>query len=157
MPLQKVPLQISCKPVQVLKGCSKVSHEPSHLQAEQPQVSAFPHRRGVPAFWSLLLPSSGSALTTPRLSCAECSGAGHRTPGEVSPEQNRGAESPPSTCWPCLFDAAQDTFGLLGSAHCQVMLSFSSTNNPKSFSSGLLSIHVLPSLYLCLGPCTWPC
>ncbi|KAK4831169.1 hypothetical protein QYF61_015639 [Mycteria americana] len=36
-------------------------------------------------------------------------------------------------------------------AHYQVMLSFSSTNTPKSFSSGLLSIHSLPSLYLCLG------
>ncbi|KAK4829642.1 hypothetical protein QYF61_005935 [Mycteria americana] len=37
------------------------------------------------------------------------------------------------------------------SAHCQVMLSFSSTNTPKSFSSGLPSIPSLPSLYLCLG------
>ncbi|KAK4812205.1 hypothetical protein QYF61_009097 [Mycteria americana] len=36
-------------------------------------------------------------------------------------------------------------------AHCWVMLSFSSTSTPKSFSLGLLSIHSLPSLYLCLG------
>jgi len=44
-------------------------------------------------------------------------------------------------------DAAQDAVGLLGaSAHCRVMLSFSSTGTSKSFSSGLRSIHSLPSL-----------
>jgi len=37
------------------------------------------------------------------------------------------------------------------SAHCQVMLSFRSTSTPKSFSSGLLSIHSLLGLCLCLG------
>ena len=50
-------------------------------------------------------------------------------------------------------------------ANWWMMLSFSSTSTPKSFSSaGLLSIHSLPSLYLCSGlpkpmcrPCTWPC
>jgi len=36
-------------------------------------------------------------------------------------------------------------------AHCQVMLSFLSTNSPKSFFAGLLSILSLPSLCLCLG------
>jgi len=36
------------------------------------------------------------------------------------------------------------------SAHCRLMLSFSSTSTPKSFS-GLLSSHSPPSLYLCLG------
>ena len=36
------------------------------------------------------------------------------------------------------------------STHCQVTLSFLSINTPKSFSSGLLSIHSLPSLELCL-------
>jgi len=39
MPLYKVPLQLSCRPLQVLAGCSKVSLEPSLLQAEQPQLS----------------------------------------------------------------------------------------------------------------------
>ena len=37
------------------------------------------------------------------------------------------------------------------SAHCHLMLSFSFTSTPKSFSSGLLSTHSLPSLYLRLG------
>jgi len=38
-PLQKVPLQLSCRPRQVLEGCNKVSPESSLLQAEQPQLS----------------------------------------------------------------------------------------------------------------------
>jgi len=37
------------------------------------------------------------------------------------------------------------------SIHCWVMLSYSSTSKPKSLSSGLFSIHPLPSLYFCLG------
>jgi len=37
--LVKVPLQLSCRPLQVLEGCSKVSPQPSLLQAEQPQLS----------------------------------------------------------------------------------------------------------------------
>jgi len=37
------------------------------------------------------------------------------------------------------------------STHCRVLLSSSSTMTPKSSSSGLLSIHSLPSLYLRLG------
>jgi len=39
MPLSKVPLQLSCRPLQVLEGSNKVSLEPSLLQAEQPQLS----------------------------------------------------------------------------------------------------------------------
>ena len=39
MPLSKAPLQLSRRPLQVLAGCSKVSLEPSLLQAEQPQLS----------------------------------------------------------------------------------------------------------------------
>ena len=34
-----------------MKGCYKVSLEPSLLQAEQPQLSAFPHRRDVPSLF----------------------------------------------------------------------------------------------------------
>ena len=40
-------------------------------------------------------------------------------------------------------------------AHCQLMLSLSSNDAPKSFSSRLLSSHSLPNLYLCLG-LPWP-
>jgi len=37
--LVKGPLQLSCRPLQVLAGCSKVFREPSLPQAEQPQLS----------------------------------------------------------------------------------------------------------------------
>jgi len=37
--LLQVPLQLSCRPLRILKGCCKVSPEPSLLQAEQPQLS----------------------------------------------------------------------------------------------------------------------
>jgi len=56
MPLQKVLLQLSHRLLQVLKGHTKVSPQPSLLQAEQPQLSAFPHRRGTPARGSFLWP-----------------------------------------------------------------------------------------------------
>ena len=56
-PCQK-SLSSSRRPLQVLPGCSKVSPQPSVLHAEQPQLSAFPHQRDVPALWSFLWPLS---------------------------------------------------------------------------------------------------
>jgi len=38
MPLSQAPLQLSCRPLQILEGCLKVTPEPSLLQAEQPQL-----------------------------------------------------------------------------------------------------------------------
>jgi len=60
-------------------------------------------KRGSPALGLFFWPSSGPAPTVPCVFCAEGSRAGHRTPGGVSPEQSRGTESPPSTCWPLCF------------------------------------------------------
>ena len=85
----------------VLEGCCKVSLKPSLLQAEQPQLSQpfftgevfHPTDHFVALLWA--------TPTGPCLSCAEGSRAGCRTPGGVSPRQSRGAESPPSPCWPC--------------------------------------------------------
>jgi len=57
--------------------------------------------------------SSGPAPTGPCLCCAEGSRAGCSTPSEVSPEQSRGAESPPSTCQRASLHAVQDISGLL--------------------------------------------
>jgi len=45
-----------------------------------------------------LCPSSGPTPTGPCLSCVAGSRAGRRTPGEVSPEESSGAESPALTC-----------------------------------------------------------
>jgi len=44
--------------------------------------------------------SSGPAPTHPCPSYVGGPRAGRRTPGGVSQEQSKGAESPPSTCWP---------------------------------------------------------
>jgi len=57
--------------------------------------------------------SSGPAPTGPALSCAEGSRAGRRTPGGLSPEWSRGAESPLDL----LAKLAQHTVGLLGCEH----------------------------------------
>jgi len=43
------------------------------------------------------------APTGPCFSRAEAYRAGCSTPGGVSPEQSRGADSPPLTCWPLFF------------------------------------------------------
>ena len=96
MPLWKVPLQLSCRP----------SPGTGRLQSGLPRtfssagwtasiLSAWPHSRGTPSLWP--------APTAPCLSCAGGSRAGCRTPGGVSREQSRGAESPPLTCWPRCF------------------------------------------------------
>jgi len=62
-----------------------------------PGLSACPHRGGAPALWSSSW-SSGHTPTTPCPSCVGGSRTGRSTPGGVSQEQSRGAESPPSTC-----------------------------------------------------------
>ena len=92
---------------QVLEGCYKVSPQPSLLQAEQPQIPQ-PF-----LIAEVLQPSDhfcGPPLDLfqhPCLSCARGSRAGCRTSGGVSPEQSRGAESPPSPCWPRCFWCSQ--------------------------------------------------
>ena len=63
---------------------------------------------------------------------------GRRTPDEVSPEQSRGAESTPSTCWSCFWAVR---------ANCWLMSSFLSTSTPKSFLASLLLIPSAPHLY----------
>jgi len=105
---------------------------------------------------SLLITSvapSGPSPTGPCPFCAGGSRAGHHTPGGVSPELSRGAESPHLDLLAKLL-LMQHSIWLAFwavSTHCWVMFSFSSTNTCKSFSSELLSLHSLPSLYSCRG------
>jgi len=83
-------------PLDILKGCNKVSPEPSLLQAEQAQLS-----QNFFTGESLLISfvaSSGLALTIPCLSSAGDPRAGRSTAGGSS-----GAEPSPSTCWPHCF------------------------------------------------------
>jgi len=101
-------------PLQVLKGCYKVSLQPSLLQAEQPQPSA--HFCGPP------LDPLQQLRVFPVLRAPELD-AGL----QVGSQQSRGAESPLLTCWPRFFLCTQDTVGLLGcehilSAHAQLFI-----------------------------------
>ena len=62
----------------------------------------------------IFVASSGPIPTGPCLSCVEGSRAGHGTPGEVSPEWSRGAESLPLTCWLHCFWCSQGYCWLSG-------------------------------------------
>jgi len=77
-------------PLSIMKGLYQVSPEPSVLQTEQFHLSACPHRRDVPSFWSFSWSSSGPSPTGPGLSCTEDSILGCSTSGEVSSAQRRG-------------------------------------------------------------------
>lgn len=74
--------------------------------------------------------------------------AGCSTPGWVSQEQSRRAESPLALLATLLWmqPRIQVTFWAL-STNCWFMSSPSSTCIPKSFSAGLFSIFLSPSLY----------
>lgn len=82
----------------------RISPEPSHLQAEQPQLS-WPVLIGEVIYLSNCF--CGPLLTHSTRSmgvfCAEDPRAGCSSPGGVSQEQSRGGESPPLTCWLLLF------------------------------------------------------
>jgi len=122
-------------------------NSPNVLSLSSQQRGSSPH--------IIAVASSGPAPTGPCLSCAEGSGAGRRTPRGISPEQ-RGRI--PSLHVQATLLGMQPRIWLAfwsASTCCWVMLSFSSTSTLKSFSSELLSINSLPSLYLCLG-LPWP-
>jgi len=71
--------------LQVMKGCSKFSPEPSLVQAEQPQLSQpFLIEEVLQPLGSSLWPSSGPAPTAPCPACVGDSRAGCSTPGGVS-------------------------------------------------------------------------
>ena len=107
MGLAKIVSTFPIGPLRGLEGCNKVPPQPSLLQAEHPQLSQ-PFLIGeVLQPSGQFMASSGPSLTGPCLSWAEGCRAGCRTPGEVSSEWSRGAESLPSTCWPRCFECSQ--------------------------------------------------
>ena len=69
--------------------------------------------------------------------------------GGVSHESGAEGENPPLALLPTLLWVQPSTrlaFWAV-SARCWLTVSFPSTNTPKPFSSGLLSIHSSPRLY----------
>jgi len=75
----------------------------SFSQAEQDQLSTFPHTGDVPNPKSSLLPSAGLSLEVPCLSGTAEPKTEHSTPSMSSPGQNRRRGSHPSACWPHSF------------------------------------------------------
>ena len=154
MPLSKVPLQLSCKPFQVLEGCSKVPPEPSLVQADQPQLSQpvlvgevfqpSDHCCGPP------LDLLQQVHVFPVLRAPELDAG---LPGRgVSPELGRGAESLPSPCWPrcwgCSPGCEHTLLGhveLLINQHLQVLLlraAFNPFSAQPVFVLGIPPTHV---------------
>lgn len=81
-------------PRKVPRGHSKVSLKlcPWTSPVWTPVLSICLHRRGVPALWSFLSPTSGCALANFCLYATDPR-AGHSTLGGISPEWSRAAES----------------------------------------------------------------
>lgn len=155
MTLWKVHLQPSCKPPLGTGKDSMVSLQASLLQSGKFQLSQ-------PVFTGEELQLCDHLVTSlctcsNRFTSLLCWGpqAAHSVPGGVSKEQSWGAETPP---WPTgcsSFDVAEDVVGFL-SCQCAslIILNFSYTDIPKSFSTGLLLIHSLSSLHA--GSFPWP-
>jgi len=126
-----------------------------------PSCPSLPSQQSVSSPQIIAGASSGPSPPAPGLSCAEGSRAGHRTPGGVSPEQSRGAESPPSPCAHAAGDAAQGMVGLVGcqqslqghvdlliSQHPQVLLHRAA---PNPFSAQLVFVlGIVLTLHLAL-------
>lgn len=94
--------------------------------------------------------SSTSAPRAPHFFCTAGPRAEQSTQGQISWKQRRGVQSPPLTCSYTSCDSAQNKISFLG---CKCTLPphaklFIKQQPQNSFSSKLLSIHSLPSLYL---------
>ena len=108
-----------------------------------PTLSAYPCREGfLVLFVSLLWTGSNSSefFLCWRLS----------SPGRLSQEQRGRITSFDLLVTILLMQPRIHLAFWTARAQCLLMLSLSSTNTPKSFSSGLLSSHSPPNLYLCL-------
>lgn len=105
-----------------------------------PTLSVWHNSRGAP--W--LLTYSEPAPTGSHPSYIGGHRTGQSTPGGVSPEQGRRAESPPSACWPHCFwySPAHSWFFWATSAHCRAMYDYweCSTKNVSSLSKPWSSI-----------------
>lgn len=125
-----------------------------------PGLSACLHRRGAPNL-GLSLWASGllqqvhnvtSCIEGPRAGCKRVS-----IPCRVSLEQSRGAESPPSPCWPCCFGCSPGCGRpSVLPAHIAGSCWASSISTLKSFAQGC-SQSFLCLAYTCTQDCLNPC
>lgn len=116
-----------------LKWCFKDSLEPFLLWAEQPEsLSLSSHERcSTPLICFVTLLWTSSSRTT-----SLCWGphSGHRTSGEVSEEQSKGTESPPSTSCPHCFWCTPGHGWLSGLQNIGGSCWASHQSTPKTFS-----------------------
>lgn len=103
--------------------------------------------------------------TTLCLYCLGGSRTGWSSPDEASHGQSTEGQSPPSPCWPSLFDAVQDALGLPGCKHTLLVhVELFVHHHPQvhlfraaldeSFSQ---SIHVRDCPNPNITPFSWPC
>ena len=110
--------------------------------------SACLHRRGAPALWPSLWPSSESSPTAPHLSFVrDLRPTGYSILPSWGLSWNREGQCFPSPCWLPLFwcSLRHHLPSRLQVAHCWLVLSFSLAKTSKSFAAGLLSRNSFPS------------
>ena len=143
-----------------MKGCNKVSVQPSLLQAKQQQLSQ--------AFFTgeVFHPSDhpGPPLTLPQqihvflvLRAPELDARLQVRSHHRIMEHNRGTESPPLICWSC-FSWWSPGYGCPSGLQAHVVVSrptFHPPVTPKSVLAGLLSFPLSTSLYWYRG-FPWP-
>ena len=151
-PYKKSLLSFSVGSLQVLKGHYKISSEPSFLQAEGPQLS-----QPLPTA-EVLQPSDHLhsppldllqqlhvllVLGVPELDAILQEG--------LMRAEQRGRITSLTLLVTLLLKRSVILLAFWAvSAHCWLSLRLSPVSIPRPFTSGLLSSHYLPSLYLCL-------
>lgn len=130
--------------IQVLEGCGQASLEPFLLQNEQPQLSQ-------PVFIREILQGTPlDFLQQVHSSYVEGLRAGCNAPDEVSGELSTWQNQIPQHSCHSAFDTAQDIVVFVSCEHILLGMSLLATTHIlKSFSTGLLSIHSLPTLCIC--------
>lgn len=76
---------------------------PWNLLQDEPDPTAFPHRKGVPVLWPSSWPSSWTTPTAYIFSCAGGHRLGHSTPDGSLQGKSRRGQLLSFPCWPGLF------------------------------------------------------
>ena len=115
------------------------------------RLSAFPHRRGVPALWPFLWPFWTHSHRSVFFLCWGVRSWTEDSRWGLTRAEQRGRIPPPLTCWPRCFWCSPG-YGWLSGLQAHTAGSYSVYYPPEPRSpSPLLSTHSTPSLYPCLG------
>ena len=146
-PCKKTVLLLFVSSLQVLEDHSEVSPVPSPRQTKL-APSTLLQRRGAPALCSPLLDPLQQLCILPVVRAP-----GLNTVLLMGPHKGgvEGYSHPLPLALPFLMQLRTQLAFQAARAHCWLMSNLSSTRNPKSFSSELLSVSSPPSLYSYLG------